>query len=218
MSTAEPAPLHVVELGRENRNPEGLGLWALLREDYCTHDRNPLEPGFWAIAVHRLGNARMSIRSRLLRAPCTVAYHAAALGVRWGWGIKLDYTVELGRRVRLWHHGGMILGARRIGNDVHIRQNTTFGVARRSQRFGKPVIEDGADIGCGVAILGPVCVGRDSIIGANTVIVRDVPPASVVVGASTRMWPRTDLPAEPVAHRATTETTEGPERRRLTLT
>lgn len=200
VTMGEPS-LHVLEeLGRENRNPPGIGLLELLREDFRTHDDNPLEPGFWAVAVHRFGNARMGIRSRLLRAPCSLVYKTAALGVRWFWGIKLDYTVELGRRVRIWHHGGMILGARRIGNDVHIRQNTTFGVVRRSQRSGKPIIEDGADIGCGVAILGPVRVGRDSIIGANTVVVRDVPPASVVVGASARVWPRTDRPTSTTEH------------------
>ena len=51
--------------------------------------------------------------------------------VEWTCGISLPYTVRLGRRVRIWHHSGMILHARSIGDDVHIRQNTTFGVVRR---------------------------------------------------------------------------------------
>lgn len=190
-------------LGTTNQNPRDIGLLALLREDFETHDKNPLEAGFWALAVHRLGNARMSVRPRALRVPLSAAYQAAYYGVLFGLGIKLDYTVEVGRRVRIWHHGGMILGARRIGNDVHIRQNTTFGVVRRDQPYGKPVIEDGVDIGCGVAILGPVRIGRDTTIGANTVVVRDVPPGSVVVGASARVWPKKDEASEPDGSRPT---------------
>jgi len=181
-------------LGRGNRNPRGIGLLKLLREDYETHDSSVLEPGFWAVAVHRLGNARMDIAPRMLRMPCSAAYKAAYLAVLWGWGIKLDYTVELGRRVRIWHHGGMVLGARKIGSDVHIRQNTTFGLVRRGDRGDKPTIGDGVDIGCGVAILGPVHVGDGSIIGANTVVVRDVPEQTVVVGAGVRAWPRRSSP------------------------
>ena len=61
----------------------------------------------------------------------------------------LPYTVRLGRRVRIWHHSGMILNARSIGDDVHIRQNTTFGVVRRAAR-SIPTIGDRVDIGCGV--------------------------------------------------------------------
>jgi hypothetical protein len=77
----------------------------------------------------------------------------------------------------------MVLGARSIGNDVHIRQNTTFGVARRGDNRGlKPIIEDRCDIGAGVVIAGPITIGHDSVIGANAVVLKDVPPRSVAVG------------------------------------
>jgi serine O-acetyltransferase len=84
----------------------------------------------------------------------------------------------------------MVLGARSIGNDVHIRQNTTFGIARRDQLNGKPMIGDRVDIGCGAAILGHVVVGNDSVIGANAVVVRDVPPDSLAVGVPARVVER----------------------------
>lgn len=173
--------------GDTNENPAGIGLLALLAEDFRTYDNNPLEPGLWAVAVHRFGNWRMGLKQRVLRTPCTVLYRTLATGVNWTFGIKLDYTVKLGRRVRIWHHGGMILGARSIGDDVHIRQNTTFGVASRLQPLAKPVIGDRVEIGCGAAILGQICVEHDSVVGANAVVVRDVPPHSLVVGVPARV-------------------------------
>jgi serine O-acetyltransferase len=182
--TEEPPPL---PRGDTNGNPRGIGLWALLREDLATHDNRLLEQGFWAVAVHRLGNARMGIRWRLFRAPCTLLYWCLFQMVEWMCGITLPYTTRLGRRVRIWHHGGMILHARSIGHDVHIRQNTTFGVAHRGQDRAIPLIEDRADLGCGVCVLGHVRIGHDSIVGANAVVLRDVPPYSVAVGVPARV-------------------------------
>jgi serine O-acetyltransferase len=173
--------------GDRNENPPEIGFLALLAEDYRTYDRSLTEPGFWAVAVHRFGNWRMGLRPRPLRAPCTVVYRTLQTCVHWGWGIKLDYTVKLGRRVRIWHHGGMVLGARSIGDDVHIRQNTTFGVARRSQPAGKPMIGDRVEIGCGAVLLGHIRIEHDSVIGANSVVTRDVPAHSLVVGVPGRI-------------------------------
>jgi serine O-acetyltransferase len=167
-------------------NPPGIGFLALLREDFRTHDRLLLEQGFWAVAVHRFGNWRMGL-PKLLRMPATLLYRFLYKWVEWTCGITLPYTVGLGRRVRLWHHGGMILHADRIGDDVHIRQSTTFGVARRDAKHALPVIEDRCDLGCGVVIVGAVTVGHDSMIGANAVVVRDVPPYSVAVGVPAKV-------------------------------
>ena len=131
-------------LGSRNMNPPGLGLLALLREDLRTHDGNLLEQGFWAVAVHRFGNWRMGL-PKILRAPCTLLYRFLFKFVEWTCGITLPYTVTLGRRVRLWHHSGMILHAEAIGDDVHVRQNTTFGVSRQ---FRANSIWAGVALGC----------------------------------------------------------------------
>jgi serine O-acetyltransferase len=169
-------------MGKQNQNPPGLGLLKLLCEDWRTHDRNFFEQGFWAVAVHRLGNCRMSIRPKLVRAPFSVFYRILNKWVEWTCGISLPYTVKLGRRVRIWHHSGIILSATSIGDDVQIRQNTTLGVVRTEHHFELPVIGDRVDIGCGAVILGGISVGHDSVIGANAVVLKNVPPRSVVVG------------------------------------
>jgi serine O-acetyltransferase len=178
------------ELGTRNQNPSGIGLLELLREDLATHDGDLMAQGFWAIAVHRIGNWRMGIEPRIVRAPFTLVYRALNKLVEWNCGIKLSYTVRVGRRVRIWHFGGLILGARAIGDDVHIRHNTTLGVARRGDpRAMKPVIEDRVDIGVGAVIAGPITVGHDSVVGANAVVLADVPPRSLAVGIPARITP-----------------------------
>jgi serine O-acetyltransferase len=64
---------------------------------------------------------------------------------------------------------------------------TTFGVARRDVNHDIPTIEARVDIGCGVGIFGDVVIGHDSSIGANSVVLRDVPPYSVAVGAPAKV-------------------------------
>jgi serine O-acetyltransferase len=173
-------------LGARDENPRGIGLMALLREDLRTHDGSLLEPGFWAIAVHRLGNWRMGVRRRALRAPLTLLYRSSFTFINWLWGIDLGYTVKLGRRVRIWHHGGMVLTARSIGDDVIIRHNTTMGIARADQKSKRPIIQDRVDIGAGACILGEVTIGHDSVVGANAVVVTSFPPSSTIGGVPAR--------------------------------
>lgn len=178
-----PRPESDFMVGELDQNPPGLSLWALLREDWEAHDRDLLAQGFWAIAVHRFGNWRMGIRNRILRLPFGFLYRVLYKIVEWTCGISVSYWVRVGRRVHLWHHGGIILGAREIGNDVHIRQNTTLGSVRTGDgRWMKPVIEDRVDIGVGAVILGPITIGHDSIVGANAVVLKDVPPHHIAVG------------------------------------
>jgi serine O-acetyltransferase len=176
--------------GDKNLNPPGVGLVHLLREDFRTYGYDILAPGFWAVAVHRYGNWRMDIRPKLLRASFSLSHALLARLAELIGGIHLPYTVRLGRRVRIWHHGGIVLHARSIGDDVHIRQNTTFGIASQNRRTDIPTIEARVDIGCGACVLGNVTIGHDSIIGANAVVVSDIPPHSTAVGIPARVIKR----------------------------
>lgn len=179
-SGAPPHPR--VLLGTRNQNPTDISFLKLVREDLRTHENDLFSQGFWALFQHRLGNWRMGL-PRLLRPPFTLLYRFLHKWVQWTCGISLAYTVKVGRRVHIWHFGGMILGAREIGNDVHIRQNCTFGVARRGDSpLLKPIFEDRVDIGAGAVVAGGIRIGHDSVIGANAVVLKDVPPYSVVVG------------------------------------
>ena len=174
-----------INRGDRNMNPPDIGFFTLLQEDCKTHG-GLFEQGFWALAVHRFGNWRMGL-PKMIRWFFTLLYRFKFKWVEWTCGITLPYTVLLGRRVRIWHHGGMILHAARIGDDVHIRQNTTFGIARKDKLHELPTLEDRVDLGCGVAVLGRVTIGHDSMIGANAVVLKDVPPKSVAVGVPARV-------------------------------
>ncbi len=170
------------------RSAQSTGLLALLTEDFTTHDRRLSEPGFWAVAVHRMGTRVASLRSPLLRCMLSVPQRVLSVGIDWTWGIQIPAEVSLGRRVRLWQSGGMLLAARSIGNDVQIRHDTTFGALRGTEHGSEslPVIEDRVDIGSGVSILGPVVVGHDAVISPNSVVLRDVAAGARVLGVPAR--------------------------------
>ena len=133
--------------GSTNQNPDDLRFWALVAEDLRTNDGTLGSQGFWALFVHRFGNWRMGIKPRLLRMPFSLLYRVLRKMVQILCGIKLDYTVVVGRRVKLEHFGGMMLGARAIGDDTIIRQNTTFGIRTTEDLNAKPMIGSRVDIG-----------------------------------------------------------------------
>lgn len=195
-----PAPLpspqdaHPAHAGEnDGRAADALPLRELWAEDFQTHDRLWLEPGFWAVAVHRLGTRSRRIQRPALRRPLTLAYRLFATGVDWVWGINLPASTQVGRRVRIWHHGAILLDAKSIGNDVHIRHDTTLGPLR-DRDAGRPeclpVVEDNVDIGSGACVLGSVHVGKGAFVGANSVVVQEVPPGATVFGVPARIIPK----------------------------
>jgi serine O-acetyltransferase len=175
----------------DTRAPAQMGLRELLAEDFATHGSDALSPGLWALAAHRLGRRAQRLCSPLARRGAGAVCRALSLGVDVVWGIQLPLSVEVGRRVHLWHHGSMLLHARSIGDEVHIRQCTTLGplVGVTSDARELPVIDAGADLGAGVSVLGPVVVGASAQVGANTLVLADVPPNTAALGVPARIIP-----------------------------
>lgn len=182
--TKAPEPTAALQGGDYDTNPKDISLVELLREDFETYERDPLAPGFWAVAWHRLGNWRMS-RPKWLRAPLTAVYRAGHHGIIALWGIDLPYNVKIGRRFRLGHHGCLMLGAREFGDDVTIQHSVTIGLRQRgSNAF--PTIGNRVEIGAGACIVGGVTVGDGCYIGPNTVIVSNLKPGATVLGIPPR--------------------------------
>lgn len=156
---------------------------ALIREDHVAHARDWTRPGFRAVAVHRFGNWRMAVRPKLVRAPLSILYRIAYRRCRNVYGIELPYTVELGRRVVIEHQGGIVIhGGCKIGDDCIIRQNCTLGIRSLDRLRDAPVLADRVNVGAGAVLLGAINVGEGAQIGANAVVLRDVPAGALAVG------------------------------------
>ena len=184
--------------GTKNRNPANIGFWALVREDLATHNGDILAQGFWGLFWHRFGNWRMSIGNRALRLPFSAFYRIMAKVCEWSTGIFLPYTVVVGRRVKLEHFGGMILVANQIGDDVLIRQNTTFGIASLDDLSGRPVIGNGVQMGAGVVAVGRIHIGEGTIVGANAVVTKDLPAGVVAGGVPARILQKSSSERPPI--------------------
>jgi len=101
--------------------------------------------------------------------------------------ISLPPSVKVGRDVLFGYSGlGIVVHARAvIGDRVKIGQNVTIGGRSGSQAV--PVIEDDVEIGAGACVLGAIRLGRGARIGANAVVLQDVPPGAVAVGVPARI-------------------------------
>ncbi len=83
----------------------------------------------------------------------------------------------------------MISGDAVFGDDCIVRNGVTVGLRHTGER-GAPVIGDRADIGAGAKVLGSIRIGDDVAIGANAVVITDVPSHSVAVGVPAKVRPR----------------------------
>jgi serine O-acetyltransferase len=166
-------------------------LWSLLFEDLTTYELDLTEVGLWVIAAHRVRTWSERRAPRPLRWALRAATAAVLGAADWAFGIRLPPAVVVGRRVRIWHHGNIRLLARAIGDDVHIRPNTTSGPARGAPDGPEhwPVIGDGADIGAGATILGALRVGKHAFVGANSLVLNDVPDQAAALGVPARLLP-----------------------------
>ncbi|MFD6447850.1 serine O-acetyltransferase EpsC, partial [Promicromonospora sp. NPDC060204] len=117
-------------------------------------------------------------------------------------GVEIHPGARLGRRLFIDHGMGVVIGETTVvGDDVMLYHGVTLG--GRSLNRGKrhPTLGDRVTVGAGAKVLGPVWVGDDAQIGANAVVVKDVPAGAVAVGIPARIR----VPKAPVAERSRNE-------------
>jgi len=163
-------------------------LRAQLREDWIAHGSVWASPGFRAVAVQRFGVWRMRIRAKVLRAPLSFVYRRLHWRIVRHWGIELPYSVQLGRRTVIHHQGALVVnGQSTIGDDCILRHSVTIGIRHVDDPTDVPVIGNRVDIGVGAVVLGAIHIGDDVRIGANSVVLTDVPAGATVVGSPARV-------------------------------
>lgn len=181
--------------------PDARASLALLREDWRTHEGDLWRQGLWAMAVYRFGRWRYGVRPALLRRPLSLLYKLLRTACQMLTGIELPCEARVGRRLRIEHFGGIVVsGDAVIGDDVVVRHGVTIGLRRTGER-GAPCIGNRVDIGAGAVILGPIHVGDDAVIGANAVVLCDVPAGALAAGVPARIRHRRPEARRAHAHR-----------------
>jgi serine O-acetyltransferase len=167
-----------------------------IRSDFGAHGRDWGAQGFWVMIVYRFGQWRYGVRPAPLRKLFSLVYKFLFKLVQIVTGIELPCEAIVGRNFVIDHFGGIIVsGAARFGDNCRIRTGVVIGL-RRVNEPRAPVIGNNVDIGAGAKLLGPIKVGDNSIIGANAVVLDDVPENSIAIGVPAIIKPRRSSAAD----------------------
>jgi serine O-acetyltransferase len=180
-----------------------VGLLSKIKKDFlAVKDRDPAfksyiellyaYPGIWALVNYRIANAIYKKGfKRFARLIMAINQFLTNIDIHPG--------ATIGENVFIDHGIGVVIGETTIiGNNVTIYQGVTLGGVSLNPGKRHPTIEDDVTIGAGAKILGNIVIGKGSRIGANSVVVKDVPPYSTVVGIPGKVIKRKDF--SPLSH------------------
>ena len=178
-------------------------MWQTIKEDFLVvYQKDPAikskielffnYPGVWAIFWYRIANKlykkNFKILARVLMGFAQILTN-----------IDIHPASTIGRRVFIDHGIGVVIGETAvIGDDVTIYQGVTLGGVSLNKGKRHPTIENNVTIGGGAKVLGNITIGEGSKIGANSVVVKNVPPYSTVVGIPAKVIKRKEN--EPLSH------------------
>ena len=133
-------------------------------------------PGFHALLFYRIGNAAWRRGWRLLGR--FLSHMGRVLT-----GIEIHPGATIGRRFFVDHGMGVVIGeTAQVGDDVTLYQGVTLGGTSLHEGKRHPTLGDSVIVGSGAQVLGPLTVGKGARIGANAVVLKDVPDGVTVVG------------------------------------
>ncbi len=154
---------------------------AAMREDPAASSRLEvalLYPGVHAVWAHRVAHALWTRRATWR--PFARAISQVARGIT---GVEIHPGATIGRRFFIDHGMGVVIGeTAEIGDDVIMYHQVTLGGRSRGRFKRHPTIGDGVLLGAGAKVIGPITIGAGTQVGANALVVHDVPPNSVVTG------------------------------------
>jgi len=149
-------------------------------------------PGVWAIFWYRIANKlyknNFKILARIISGISQILTN-----------IDIHPAAQIGKRVFIDHGIGVVIGETTIiEDDVTIYQGVTLGGVSLNKGKRHPTIKKGVTIGAGAKVLGDITIGEGSKIGANSVVVKDAPAYSTIVGIPGKIIKRKDY--EPLSH------------------
>jgi serine O-acetyltransferase len=132
--------------------------------------------GVQALLAHRVAHALWEGEVPLV--PRTIAYTTRAVT-----GVEIHPAARIGSDFFIDHGSGVVIGeTAEIGDRVTLYQGVTLGGTGFARGKRHPTLQDDVTVGSGAKLLGPVTVGRNAKVGANTVVIEDVPDHTTVVG------------------------------------
>jgi serine O-acetyltransferase len=133
-------------------------------------------PGVHALLTHRVAHALQEVGMPIVP-------RALSMVARAWTGIEIHPAAKIGRAFFVDHGAGVVVGeTAEIGRDVTLYQGVTLGGTGFATGKRHPTLEDNVTVGSGAKLLGPITIGHGAKIGANSVVIHDVPPNSTVVG------------------------------------
>jgi serine O-acetyltransferase len=132
--------------------------------------------GVQALLAHRVAHALWEAEVPLV--PGVIAYTTRSIT-----GVEIHPAATIGSDFFIDHGSGVVIGeTAEIGDRVTLYQGVTLGGTGFARGKRHPTLDDDVTVGSGAKLLGPVTVGRNAKVGANTVVIEDVPPQTTVVG------------------------------------
>jgi serine O-acetyltransferase len=158
------------------------------RDVAAARDRDPAARGVGRVEILAMWPGVQAVLSRrvahaLDAAGVPIVPRALSMITRSITGIEIHPAARVGDGLFIDHGAGVVIGeTAEIGSDVTMYQGVTLGGTGFATGKRHPTVQDNVTIGSGAKLLGPITIGHGAKIGANTVVIHDVPPNSTVVG------------------------------------
>ncbi len=153
-----------------------------IKADLKTYNNDWSAQGFWVMLVYRFGRWRYGIGFWPLRKLCSFIYKFLYKCVQIVTGVEFPCEVEIGKGFVIDHFGGIVVsGYAKFGDHCRIRNGVVVGL-KNVEDVVAPEFGDYVDVGAGAKILGKIKIGNHVHIGANAVVLTDVPDNAIAVG------------------------------------
>tara|TARA_Y100001978_G_C23615959_1_gene395969 strand:+ start:211 stop:999 length:789 start_codon:yes stop_codon:yes gene_type:complete len=174
----------------KERDPAARGVWEII---FCY-------PGFQAIVMHRISH-------KLWRYKLPLIPRFLSHLTRFFTGVEIHPGAKIGKAVFIDHGMGVVIGeTSEIGDRCLLYQGVTLGGTGKESGKRHPTLEANVVVGAGAKVLGGICVGTNTRIGAGSVVVKNVGANSTVVGIPGRIVHQSGVKINPLAHSALPDT------------